>query len=53
MMQIAEHDSQAADEEEGGGLRTITFADGKASDGRSCYVSTCQSNLPQGKSFIV
>src|SRR5258708_32589028 len=29
---LAAHDSQAEDEEEGGGLRTITFADGQAHD---------------------
>ena len=29
---LGEHDSQAAEEEDGGGLRTITFADGKAVD---------------------
>src|SRR6266851_2486639 len=30
--ELAKEDSQAADEEEGGGLRTITFADGQAHD---------------------
>jgi hypothetical protein len=30
--QLAAEDSQAAEEEEGGGLRTVTFADGQAHD---------------------
>lgn len=29
---LGEHDSQAGEEEEGGGLRTVTFADGNGVD---------------------